>query len=110
LAIDDFGTGYSSLKYLSRFPIHTLKIDRAFIKDSELDGMSIANAIVGMARNLNLNVIAEGVESIAQLEQLRSLQCSEVQGYLFGMPMSAHEASKLLQQQLHGSEEAAKAG
>lgn len=110
LAIDDFGTGYSSLKYLSRFPIHTLKIDRAFVKDSELDGMSIANAIVGMARNLNLNVIAEGVESLAQLEQLRSLQCSEVQGYLFGMPMSALEATKLLQEQLSGREEAAKAG
>jgi EAL domain-containing protein (putative c-di-GMP-specific phosphodiesterase class I) len=72
--------------------------------------MSIANAIVGMARNLNLNVIAEGVESISQLEQLRSLQCSEVQGYLFGMPMSAAEATKLLQEQLHGREEAAKAG
>jgi diguanylate cyclase (GGDEF)-like protein/PAS domain S-box-containing protein len=110
LAIDDFGTGYSSLKYLSRFPIHTLKIDRSFIKDSELDGMSIASAIVGMARNLNLNVIAEGVESIAQLEQLRSLQCSQVQGYLFGMPMSALEATKLLQQQLQGQEEVAKAG
>jgi diguanylate cyclase (GGDEF)-like protein/PAS domain S-box-containing protein len=110
LAIDDFGTGYSSLKYLSRFPIHTLKIDRAFVKDSELDGMSIANAIVGMARNLNLNVIAEGVESISQLEQLRSLHCSEVQGYLFGMPMSAPEATKLLQEQLRGREEVAKAG
>jgi diguanylate cyclase (GGDEF)-like protein/PAS domain S-box-containing protein len=110
LAIDDFGTGYSSLKYLSRFPIHTLKIDRAFIKDSELDGMSIANAIVGMAKNLNLNVIAEGVESTVQLEQLRDLHCSEVQGYLFGMPMSAAEATKLLQAQVHGHEEAAKAG
>jgi diguanylate cyclase (GGDEF)-like protein/PAS domain S-box-containing protein len=108
LAVDDFGTGYSSLKYLSRFPIHTLKIDRAFVKDSELNGMSIANAIVGMARNLNLNVIAEGVESIGQLEQLRSLQCSEVQGYLFGMPMSAQEATKLLQEQIQG--EVAKAG
>ncbi len=110
LAVDDFGTGYSSLKYLNRFPIHTLKIDRAFIKDSELDGMSIANAIVGMAKNLNLNVIAEGVESIAQLEQLRSLQCSEVQGYLFGMPMSGQEATRLLQEQIRGEEEVAKAG
>ncbi len=110
LAVDDFGTGYSSLKYLNRFPIHTLKIDRAFVKDSELDGMSIANAIVGMARNLNLNVIAEGVESIAQLEQLRSLQCSEVQGYLFGMPMSAQEATRLLQEQQHGGAELATAG
>ncbi len=109
LAVDDFGTGYSSLKYLSRFPIHTLKIDRAFVKDSELDGMSIANAIVGMAKNLKLNVIAEGVESIAQLEQLRSLQCSEVQGYLFGMPMSAQEATRLLQEQVHGDGEAARA-
>ncbi len=108
LAIDDFGTGYSSLKYLSRFPIHTLKIDRAFVKDVELDGMSIANAIVGMARNLKLNVIAEGVESIAQLEQLRSLHCSEVQGYLFGMPMSVLEASRLLQEQLQLNQEVVK--
>ena len=108
LAVDDFGTGYSSLKYLSRFPIHTLKIDRAFVKDSALDGMSIANAIIGMARNLKLNVIAEGVESTAQLEQLRSLQCSEVQGYLFGMPMSAQEATRLLQEQVQG--EVAKTG
>jgi len=110
LAIDDFGTGYSSLKYLSRFPIHTLKIDRAFIKDPELGGMSMANAIIGMGRNLNLNVIAEGVESIAQLDQLRSLQCNEAQGYLFGMPMSAPEATKLLQEQAHGQEKVAKAG
>jgi diguanylate cyclase (GGDEF)-like protein/PAS domain S-box-containing protein len=110
LAVDDFGTGYSSLKYLSRFPIHTLKIDRAFVKDSQLDGMSIANAIVGMARNLNLNVIAEGVESAAQLERLRILQCSEVQGYLFGMPMPAQDATRLLQEQAGVSEDVAKAG
>jgi EAL domain-containing protein (putative c-di-GMP-specific phosphodiesterase class I) len=63
-----------------------------------------------MARNLDLNVIAEGVESIGQLEQLRSLQCSEVQGYLFGMPMSAQEATKLLQEQVRGETEVAKAG
>lgn len=110
LAVDDFGTGYSSLKYLNRFPIHTLKIDRAFIKGLKLNGMSIANAIVGIGRSLNLNVIAEGVESIDQLEQLRSMQCSEVQGYLFGMPMSAHEATRLLQEQVRGTVEAASAG
>ncbi len=110
LAIDDFGTGYSSLKYLSRFPIHTLKIDRAFVKDPERDGMSIVNAIIGMGRNLNLNVIAEGVENIAQLEQLRALNCEEAQGYLFGMPMSALEATKLLEQQMHGKDDVAKVG
>lgn len=110
LAIDDFGTGYSSLKYLSRFPINTLKIDRAFVKSPEREGMPIVNAIVGMGRNLNLNVIAEGVENIAQLEQLRVLMCSEAQGYLFGMPMSALEATKLLEEQVHGQEEEIKAG
>lgn len=104
LAVDDFGTGYSSLKYLSRFPIHTIKIDRAFVKDLDRDGNpAIVNAIVGMGQGLGLNVIAEGVENTRQLDKLRQLKCNEMQGYLFGAPMSAAEATRLLAQQAsHG--------
>ena len=104
IAVDDFGTGYSSLKYLSRFPIHTIKIDRAFVKDLDRDGNpAIVNAIVGMGQGLGLNVIAEGVENTRQLDKLRQLKCNEMQGYLFGAPMSAAEATRLLAQQAgHG--------
>lgn len=86
LAIDDFGTGYSSLSYLQKFPINTLKIDRSFIhniKNSD-DEACIVNAIVSMAQGLKMSIVAEGVESRAQLDYLKSLNCEIVQGYLFG--------------------------
>lgn len=86
LAIDDFGTGYSSLSYLQNFPINTLKIDRSFIssiKNSE-DEACIVNAIVSMAKGLKLSIVAEGVENLEQLDYLRSLGCTVVQGFLFG--------------------------
>ena len=89
IAIDDFGTGYSSLSYLQKFPIKTLKIDRSFvsnIRNSDQEAC-IVNAIVSMAQGLRLNIIAEGVESPAQLNYLRALGCNTVQGYLFGRPM-----------------------
>lgn len=89
LAIDDFGTGYSSLNYLKQFPIDVLKIDRSFVDgvpSGEQDAQ-IARAIVGMAHTLNLSVIAEGVETQAQLDFLREHGCDQVQGYLFGKPM-----------------------
>jgi len=81
IAIDDFGTGYSSLSYLHKLPIQTLKIDRTFLKESRInkDDNTIINTIVAMAKGLNLNVVAEGVESQAQLEYLRSIDCSEAQ-------------------------------
>ncbi len=93
LAIDDFGTGYSSLSYLKRFPIDALKIDRSFVMDLEAsnDGATICAAIIAMARQLGLTVIAEGVETVAQVEFLRSQDCDQMQGFLLSKPVSAAE-------------------
>jgi EAL domain-containing protein (putative c-di-GMP-specific phosphodiesterase class I) len=98
LAIDDFGTGYSSLSYLHRFPLDTLKIDRSFISgmDDGIEGMEIARTILPMARNLQLDVIAEGVETIEQLTTLKKLQCKYGQGYYFSRPISAEDTEALL--------------
>ncbi|MDP3842690.1 MAG: sensor domain-containing phosphodiesterase [Oxalobacteraceae bacterium] len=98
IAIDDFGTGYSSLAYLKRFPIAILKIDRAFIKDlpgSEKDA-AICNAILSLAHHLQMSVVAEGVETEQQHQFLLERQCSYIQGYLTGKPMSPHSVLELL--------------
>lgn len=101
IAIDDFGTGYSSLSYLHKLPIQTLKIDRIFIKDSQFTKgeHSIVNTIIAMAKGLNLNVIAEGVETQKQLNALQELECHEAQGYLFGKPLGPDVIAQLLIQE-----------
>ncbi len=98
IAVDDFGTGYSSLSYLQQFPISTLKVDRTFVSDIRADNSdaSIINAIVAMARGLNLELIAEGVENRTQLKYLRSQGCSEAQGFIFSRALPAQEVVELL--------------
>lgn len=99
LSIDDFGTGYSSLSYLKGFPIDALKIDRSFVRDitQNSDDAAIATSIILLGQNLNLKVIAEGVETESQLSFLRILQCDEIQGYLFSPPVPADEAESFLE-------------
>jgi diguanylate cyclase (GGDEF)-like protein/PAS domain S-box-containing protein len=98
LAIDDFGTGYSSLSYLHRFPLDTLKIDRSFISgDGDGgDGMEIARTIMPMAKNLRLDVVAEGVETLEQVALLKRLQCKFAQGYYFSKPLAPEDVPPLL--------------
>ncbi len=98
LSVDDFGTGYSSLSYLKRFPLDALKIDRAFMRDvtTDADDATIAQAIIGLAHNLKLKVVAEGVETQAQLDFLRLHGCDEMQGYFFSRPVPAEDSTRLL--------------
>ncbi len=98
IAIDDFGTGYSSLSYLRRFPIDTLKIARSFVANIgiNVEDAEIVRAIISLGRTLGLCVIAEGVETREQAEQLRALQCQRAQGYYFAKPLPAPEAGALL--------------
>ena len=93
IAIDDFGTGYSSLLYLKRMPATELKIDRAFVHDLErnAEDAAIVSSIIALGRTLQLQVVAEGVETQAQREYLSELGCDQLQGYHLGRPMDAEE-------------------
>lgn len=104
ISIDDFGTGYSSLSYLKRFAIHNLKIDQSFIRDitTNPDDAAIVTAVITLAHSLKLKVIAEAVETDDQLQSLRTLQCDEMQGYLFCRPIPAEEMTRLLKENIKG--------
>lgn len=103
LSIDDFGTGYSSLSYLHRFPINSLKIDRSFVKriGARGENIGIVQAIVTLADNLGMDVVAEGVETAYQLAQLRALGCESGQGYFFSKPLDSESASEIIAAQPH---------
>jgi diguanylate cyclase (GGDEF)-like protein len=104
LSIDDFGTGYSSLGYLRQFPVDALKIDRSFVKDLHTsdDDAAICAAIIAMARELKLKVIAEGVANAEQLEFLRKHRCDQAQGYLISRPIPVADLERLLRDTQHG--------
>jgi EAL domain-containing protein (putative c-di-GMP-specific phosphodiesterase class I) len=99
IAIDDFGTGYSSLAYLARLPIDVLKVDRSFVEhcDRRDDGLRLVETIIRLGHGLDLSVVAEGVERESQLEQLRSVGCDGVQGFLLGRPAGPAEIERLLE-------------
>ncbi len=104
LAMDDFGTGYSSFSYLKKFPIDVIKIDRSFIRDipDDEDDMEITSAVIAMAHNLKLKVVAEGIETAAQLAFLRRHRCDVGQGYLFDKPIPGEELIQKLQRYPRG--------
>jgi EAL domain-containing protein (putative c-di-GMP-specific phosphodiesterase class I) len=98
VAIDDFGTGYSSLRYLARLPIDTLKVDRSFVAamTEDPDDMAIVSSIISLAHGLDLDVVAEGVETEEQRKLLRLLRCDQMQGYLFSRPVAKDKVEEML--------------
>jgi EAL domain-containing protein (putative c-di-GMP-specific phosphodiesterase class I) len=97
LAMDDFGTGYSSLAYLKRFPLNTLKVDKAFVDDIMTpEGHNMVATIVTIAHNLGMSVVAEGVEEQEQLDKLKALNCETIQGYYYSKPLSSKEFEQYL--------------
>ncbi|MCK7497415.1 MAG: EAL domain-containing protein [Comamonadaceae bacterium] len=112
LTVDDFGTGYSSLSYLKRFPIDRLKIDASFVRDvaTDKDDAAIVTTIIGLAHNLELRVVAEGVETAEQLEILSRKDCDEIQGYLIARPMPGAAAAAWLARWRDGEDRALRWG
>jgi diguanylate cyclase (GGDEF)-like protein len=106
LSIDDFGTGYSSLSYLHRFPVNTLKIDRSFVGriGEAAENIEIVRTVVSLAENMGMEVVAEGVETLSQLMQLRKLKCQYAQGYLFSRPVDAESVSSWISKKPHWQE------
>ena len=103
LSIDDFGTGYSSLSYLHRFPVNTLKIDRSFVGriGEAAENIEIVRTVVSLAENMGMDVVAEGVETLSQLSQLRKLKCQYGQGYLFSRPVDAASVTSWISRKPH---------
>jgi EAL domain-containing protein (putative c-di-GMP-specific phosphodiesterase class I) len=107
VALDDFGTGYSSLSYLRRFPFDKIKIDRSFVQESlkSPDSLAIVKAVIGLGRSLGIATTAEGVETATQLDIVREQGCTEVQGFLFSVPLPANAAGELIAR-FHGADAA----
>ena len=103
ISLDDFGTGYSSLSYLHRFPVNTLKIDRSFVGriGEAAENIEIVRTIVSLAENMGMEVVAEGVETLSQLTQLRKLNCKYGQGYLFSRPVDAESVTAWISRRPH---------
>ena len=101
LSLDDFGTGHSSLQYLQRMPVSTLKIDRTFISQIDVDqpGSLIIDAMIALGQLMGLSIVSEGVESREQIDYLSSRNCSVIQGYYYSKPVNAKEFERLLTEQ-----------
>ena len=96
ISLDDFGTGYSSLSYLHRFPLDTVKIDQSFVRQNGQSSDKILRAIVSLARDLGLSTVAEGAETELEIVMLAQIGCDYAQGFIFGQPLSANDARRLV--------------